>query len=224
MKRWPNNVTAILPERLLHAYVDVLLPPAKRRAVEAALLRNPEFRDTVDVWRKQNAGLRRLATLESPPPMPPEMAGTVHRLEGRLYRRAPLELLRIAATVTLLVAGGVGAALITQQQIKGHAPLPGLEGGEAAGVPRALATQPLGLATATEPVTPAEVITAPEIVSVGSPAEQVEPRRPPEPVERRENTADTKPEIPIPSAEQETPTPAPLRSLPQDPADPPRET
>jgi hypothetical protein len=223
MKRWPNNVTAILPERLLHAYVDVLLPPAKRLAVEAALLRNPQFRDTVDVWRQQNAGLRRLATLESPPPMPPEMAGTVHRLEGRLYRRAPLEFLRIAATITLLVAGGFGAAIITQQQIKGHEPLPGLAK-EAADAHRTLSTLPLGIKTVADPVPSTEVIAAPAIVPVGSPAEQVEPKRAPDSVERRDDTADTKPELPNPPAEQETPAPTPLRNLPQDPADPPRET
>lgn len=223
MKRWPNNVTAILPERLLHAYVDVLLPPAKRRAVEAALLRNPQFRDTVDVWRQQNAGLRRLATLESPPPMPPEMAGTVHRLEGRLYRRAPLEFLRIAASITLLVAGGFGAAIITQQQIKGHEPLSGLAK-EAADAHRTLSTQPLGITTVADPVPPTEVIAAPGIVPVGSPADQVEPKRAPDSVERRDDTADTKPELPNPPAEQETPAPTPLRNLPQDPADPPRET
>ena len=223
MKRWPNNVTAILPERLLHAYVDVLLPPAKRRAVESALQRNPQLRDTVDVWRKQNAGLRRLARLENLTPMPPEMAGTVHRLEGRLYRRAPLEFLRIAATITLVLAGGVGAAMITQQQIKGHAPLPGLAQ-EAADAHRSLSTQPLGVTTVAEPAPPTEVIAAPGIVPVGSPAEQVETKRAPDPVERRDDTADSKPEIANPPAEQAPPVPTPLRNLPRDPADPPRET
>lgn len=117
MKRWADNVTAILPERLLHAYVDVLLSPAKRRAVQRALIRQPELQDTVEVWRKQNADFRRLALLETPGPMPIAMAGVTHRLETRLCRFAPLEGLRIAAVVALLLSGVAGTALMTQAQL-----------------------------------------------------------------------------------------------------------
>jgi len=116
MKRWADNVTAILPERLLHAYVDVLLPAAKRRAVHRALMRQPELRETVEVWRKQNADLRRLALMETPGPMPVAMAGVTHRLETRLYRFATLEGLRIAAVIALLLSGVAGTALLAQAQ------------------------------------------------------------------------------------------------------------
>ena len=49
MKRWGYNVTAILPERLLYAYADVLLNPSKWKAIELALHRNREMRETVEV-------------------------------------------------------------------------------------------------------------------------------------------------------------------------------
>jgi len=117
MKRWADNVTAILPERLLHAYVDVLLPAAKRRAVHRALMRQPELRETVEVWRKQNADLRRLALMETPGPMPVAMAGVTHRLETRLCRFATLEGLRIAAVIALLLSGVAGTALLAQAQL-----------------------------------------------------------------------------------------------------------
>lgn len=119
MSRWADNITAILPERLLHAYVDVLLPIAKRRAVQRALMRQPELRETVEAWRKQNADFRRLALLETPGPMPLAMAGVTHRLERRLRRFAPLEGLRIAAVVALLLSGVAGMALVTQVQLDG---------------------------------------------------------------------------------------------------------
>jgi anti-sigma factor RsiW len=38
--RWErDNVTAIIPKALLHAYVDVLLVPGKRAVVDYALTR-----------------------------------------------------------------------------------------------------------------------------------------------------------------------------------------
>jgi len=231
MKRWANNVTAILPERLLHAYVDVMLPPAKRRAVESALLRHPDLRKTVDGWLKQNADLRRLALLENPPPMPPEMSGVVHRLEGRLRRRAPLEFLRIAAAISLFLAGGTGAAIITQHQLTGSDPIAGFTQ-KADETHRAVATQPLETTRAVEAepesASQAGVVTAPGIVPVGSPADDVEARR--------EQGREIAPEIRQdetsegqagnrPNPDKPDPTvPAQPQNIPADPADPPRET
>lgn len=117
MKRWGHNVTSILPERLLHGYVDVLLNPSKRKAIEHALNRNQEMRETVEAWRSQNANLRFLALVETLPPMSLEMQGTVYRLERRLRRRSSLEVLRVAAVVTLLVAGAAGTAVLAQSQM-----------------------------------------------------------------------------------------------------------
>lgn len=225
MKPWAHNVTAILPERLLHAYVDVMLPPAKRRAVEAALQRNAELRSTVDNWRKQNANLRRLALLESPTPMSPEMSGVVHRLEGRLRRRAPLEILRIAAAVSLLVAGGAGAAIITQEQLRGTDSLPGLAQ-EAAQAHRALPASPVEAATAGEPAAQAGVVATPAIVPVGAPAEAGEAGRGPTatPAERSGENEQTRPARSEAVTEPEAAAPAPAHKLPQHPADPSRET
>lgn len=126
MKRWGHNVTAMLPERLLHAYVDVLINPSKRKSIEHALSRNREMRETVETWRSQNANLRLLALLEDLPPMSLEMQGTVYRLEGRLCRRSSLEFLRVAAVVTLLTAGAAGTVVLAQSQFTETGVLAGL--------------------------------------------------------------------------------------------------
>lgn len=126
MKRWGHNVTAILPERLLHGYVDVLVSPSKRKAIEHALGRDRDMRETVETWRSQNANLRLLALLEELPPMSLEMQGTVYRLEGRLRRRSSLEFLRVAAVVTLLIVGAAGTAILAQSQLTETGVLAGL--------------------------------------------------------------------------------------------------
>ena len=112
MRRWAHNVTAILPERLLHAYVDVLLSPSRRKAVEAALARNPDLQDTVACWRDQNANLQLLALLEAPEPMSREMAGTVHRLQMRLRGWDVFGGLRSAAVIAILIAGAAGLLVL----------------------------------------------------------------------------------------------------------------
>jgi anti-sigma factor RsiW len=226
MKRWAHNVTAILPERLLHAYVDVMLPPAKRRAVEVALQRNPELRSMVDSWRRQNADLRRLALLENPPPMPPEMAGVIHRLEGRLRRRAPMECLRIAAVFSLCVAGGVGAAVITQEQLNGSDPIPETAQEAPQAHRAAAASPPVEVTKPLEPSAKAGALAAPAIVPVGTPAGHDEAGRVPAPVleEHPGETAKIRPANRGTSIEPEAVVPAPSEQAPQAPADPSRET
>lgn len=126
MKRWGHNVTTILPERMIHGYVDVLISASKRKAIEHTLARNREMRETVEAWRSQNANLRLLALLEELPPMSREMQGTVFRLEGRLRRRSSLEFLRVAAVITLLSAGVAGTLVLAQSQWSESGVLAGL--------------------------------------------------------------------------------------------------
>jgi len=93
---------------LLHAYVDVLLVPGKRAVVDYALTRDPVIQETIDDWRRQNAHIRLLATLDTPPPMPMTMQGAIYRLERRFRRWAALDCWRLVAAAMLVL--GIGAS------------------------------------------------------------------------------------------------------------------
>jgi anti-sigma factor RsiW len=108
MSQERDNVTAIIPEALLHAYVDVLLVPGKRAVVDYALTRDPVIQETIDDWRRQNAHIRLLATLDTPPPMPMAMQGAIYRLERRFRRWAALDCWRLVAAAMLVL--GIGAS------------------------------------------------------------------------------------------------------------------
>lgn len=228
MKPWADNVTAILPERLLHAYVDVLLPSAKRRAVHFALRRQPELRESVEIWRKQNADLRHLALLQTPGPMPAAMAGATHRLETRLCRFAPLEGLRIAALIALLLTGVAGVSLMTQAQLNKGSTLGGIgQNAAAASQPH---TKPIPAAAATaEPAKPEQTVET-VVMTVEAPTDELKNPADVAQNESRDGLDQKKlPETPIVSPPTSTPPiserpdPAPSIAETPKPATPPRD-
>ncbi|GGC61292.1 anti-sigma factor family protein [Undibacterium terreum] len=98
-----------ITEAELHAYVDGLLPAAKRQQVEAWLQATPEDAELVRIYREQNAALRELfdPVLEEAVPaslQQPEH-GASHNPGARQF--SPWSLQRIAASVLLAFAGGI---------------------------------------------------------------------------------------------------------------------
>ncbi len=104
MKARSDNIATLVPEALLHAHVDVLLAPGRRRAVETAIAREDELSDTIDAWRLQNRGLHRLSAIHTPPAMPREMTFAVERLGRRLQPRRSWNTCKLAASIALAMA------------------------------------------------------------------------------------------------------------------------
>ncbi|MBO6781807.1 MAG: hypothetical protein JJ899_00775 [Alphaproteobacteria bacterium] len=106
MRKRAGKIAVLVPEALLHAHVDVLLTPARRRAVESAIARDPDLAETVTAWRRQNRGLRKLAALHTPPPMSRDMRYAVQRLkDGRGLRPRNRSTWQIAAAIALMALG-----------------------------------------------------------------------------------------------------------------------
>ena len=105
MRRRAGKIAVLVPEPLLHAHVDVLLPPGKRRAVDAAIANDPELTDTVNAWRRQNLRLRQLSAQYTPPPMPRDMAYAMQRLQRSRAKRRPGTQWQVAAALLLLAVG-----------------------------------------------------------------------------------------------------------------------
>ena len=109
--RRDSNIEILVPDALLHGYVDVLLSRAQCRAVETAIARDTGLAHEVEGWRRQNLGIQRLAMAHSPPPMPRKMRESVRRLSGQVH---PQTISRSwpAALFLMLIATGAAVWLI----------------------------------------------------------------------------------------------------------------
>ncbi len=99
-----DNIEILVPDTLLHRYVDVLLSRQQRRTVETAIARNPELARSIDAWRAQNLGIQRLAATQSLPPMPQDMRNATRRLSGRIRPRAGFRAVYAAVCLVLVTA------------------------------------------------------------------------------------------------------------------------
>lgn len=99
----------------LHAYVDGQLDDARRQEVAAYVADNPDAADRVAAYEAQNKALHILfdpALYEAPPP----------RLKPPAMPRVMLHLLWAAASVFLLVAGGVAGWFVHDNVLVDGAP------------------------------------------------------------------------------------------------------
>jgi anti-sigma factor RsiW len=92
-------------ETELHAYLDGELDNAAREDVEAWLADHPEDAARLDGWRRQRETLRNLHQDVLDAPLPAEMRAVLNR---RVPGRDGNHLLRIAASVVLLLVGAAG--------------------------------------------------------------------------------------------------------------------
>jgi anti-sigma factor RsiW len=95
-----------MTENDLHAYVDGRLDAAAQRRVDAWLAEHPEDAATVHAYRLQNSGIHAAFDPVVEEGVPPAMDALVHR-RSRRVRTAGWPWLRLAASVALLLAGGV---------------------------------------------------------------------------------------------------------------------
>lgn len=99
-----DNIEVLVPDALLHRYVDVLLSRQQCRAIDAAVADDRELARTVEDWRAQNLGLHRLAAAQMPPPMPREMRESVRQIGGRIHRPRIIRAAPVAISLTLMAA------------------------------------------------------------------------------------------------------------------------
>lgn len=92
---------APVTEAELQAWVDGLLPPARRAEVDAYLARHPAEAARLQAYRAHNAGLRALFNPVLEEALPPALG---RRPPARLTPPPPL--LRLAAMLALTLAGG----------------------------------------------------------------------------------------------------------------------
>lgn len=109
----------------LHAYVDGLLPPARRAEVEAWLLTRPDEAERLAAYRAQNLELHRLFDPVLDEPVPAEI-GLPARLRSWWTGRAG----RYAAALAIAFAGGLAgwtlrAASDAPDTLAGQAAIPG---------------------------------------------------------------------------------------------------
>lgn len=88
-----------IEEANLHAYVDGLLPEARRAEVESFLAANPQEAERLRAYQKQNEMLHALFDPVLDEPIPPQLL--------RLQRRWRLPLARYAAILAWVMLGGV---------------------------------------------------------------------------------------------------------------------
>lgn len=103
-----------ITETDLHAYVDDVLPEARRAEVEAYLVTRPKETDRVQAYRQQNEELRRwfAPVLDEPVPA---------RLQKALTTRRRFMPLRYAAVVAWITLGGVVGWQLGSMQKSGPA-------------------------------------------------------------------------------------------------------
>lgn len=94
-----THQTGQIVEADLHAYVDGLLPEARRAEVESFLAANPQETERARAYQNQNETLRALFDPVLDEPIPPEWEG--------LERRWNLPIKRYAAISAWIIVGGV---------------------------------------------------------------------------------------------------------------------
>lgn len=94
-----THQTGPITEADLHAYVDRLLPEARRAEVETFLAANPQDAERVRAYQRQNETLRALFDPVLDEPIPPQLQ--------RSHRRWGSPLARYAAIVAWVTLGGV---------------------------------------------------------------------------------------------------------------------
>jgi anti-sigma factor RsiW len=97
-----------ITESDLHAYVDGMLEPERRAAVERHLADHPDEVERVADWRRQNEALRALYAHVGDEPVPPRLR--VDRLAGRRAGRAWPAI--AAAAVLCLAIGAAGGWIV----------------------------------------------------------------------------------------------------------------
>ncbi len=99
----------------LHAYVDGLLDPDDVERMEAWLAAHPEDAATVHAYRLQNTKLRQTFKSTQDDDIPDDMLQVVM---GKKAKTSPVTIpwMRLAASVALLLFGGMGGWLLHGQQ------------------------------------------------------------------------------------------------------------
>ncbi len=99
----------------LHAYVDGQLDPAQRLCVEAWLAEHPEEAASIHAYRLQNTRLHDIYDTVLDEAIPPELEAIVTGQTASRPGRAGIfhrSWMRLAASIVLLVTGGVGGWLL----------------------------------------------------------------------------------------------------------------
>jgi anti-sigma factor RsiW len=91
----------------LHAYVDGVLEPARRAAVERHLAENPQTAARVSDWQQVDEALRRAVGWKADEPVPSELNAT-SIAAARMHRRWTPWSMAAGILVALLVGAGTG--------------------------------------------------------------------------------------------------------------------